>query len=44
MPAVVALAEAPEGERFEIEVELAGVPDEVSRWLNPLVPRVLRCE
>jgi hypothetical protein len=39
---VAALAEAPEGEPFELEVELGGVPREVARWLNPLVLRVLR--
>jgi hypothetical protein len=33
-----------EGEPFDLEVELGGVPGEVARWLNPLVLRVLRCE
>ena len=32
---LTALAEAREGEPFELEVELGGVPDEVARWLNP---------
>lgn len=41
---LAALAEAPEGEPFELEVELGGVPGEVARWLNPLVLRVLRCD
>jgi hypothetical protein len=41
---VAALAEAPEGEPFELEVERGGVPVVVARWLNPLVLRVLRCE
>src|SRR5205814_8254970 len=34
---LAALAEAPEGEPFELEVELGGIPGEVARWLNPLV-------
>ncbi len=41
---LAALAEAPEGEPFELEVEFGGVPEEIARWLNPLVLRVLRCE
>jgi hypothetical protein len=41
---LTALAEAPEGEPFELEVEFGGVPGEVARWLNPIVLRVLRCE
>ncbi len=41
---VAALDEAPEDEPFELEVELGGVPEEVARWLNPLVLRVVRCE
>jgi hypothetical protein len=39
-----ALGEAIEGEPFELEVELGGVPGDVPRRLSPLVPRVLRCE
>jgi hypothetical protein len=31
-----------EGEPFELEVELGGVPEQVARWLNPLVLGVLR--
>ena len=43
-PAVlVALALAPEGKPFEIEVDLGGVPSDVWRWLNPLVLRAARC-
>ena len=43
VPEVLAgLAAAPEGEPFELEVELGGVPGEVARWLNPLVLRVIR--
>jgi len=41
---LTALAEAREGEPFELEVELGGVPDEVARWLNPVVCRILRCD
>ncbi len=38
------LAEAPEGEPLELEVELGGAPGEVARWLNPVVLRVLCSE
>jgi hypothetical protein len=41
---LAALAEAPDGEPFELEVELGGIPGDVGRWLNPLVLRVLRHE
>ena len=41
---LAALAEAPEGEPFELEVELGAPWGEVARWLNPLVLRALRCE
>ena len=41
---LAALAEAPEGEPLELEVELGGVPDEVAQWLNPVVCRILLCE